>query len=171
MGTCDLSLTISFVFSQVREFQKQDAFILVWGCSMSDWRVLNGHRTSKYLHSIIVLEQDLPGWVTLGPLSPSQVADRLTGFISSSLVTSLLWNVTSRAPPVCLPLLWHLKGHLPQRQPRSGLWFSTADSSCPFWVFSSFPYFFLSQAKINPNQILWIGELPHVSADSQGLEY
>ena len=91
------------------------------GC-LVPWRALNNHRISKYLHSIIVLGQNLLGWVILGTPSPlvrSCWAVKQFHFLhlvadgcSFSLVTALLPNGTHGALPwsVCLPSLLRPKG-------------------------------------------------------------
>lgn len=152
------------------------------GC-LVPWRALNNHRISKYLHSIIVLGQNLLGWVILGtPSSPS--GEKLLSSEAVSFPPLGGWWVLLQ-PGHSSPSKWHSWGPtmkclptltaetqrawlpelirlvIPHCQP---LGFSLSLSSFP--CFSS-----LSQAKINQNQILWIGEFPDMSADSKGLEY
>lgn len=151
-------------------------------CSVP-WRVLNNHRISKYLHSITVLGQNLLGWVTLGTLSPLSSEELLTNEAvsfpplggwwvllqpgHSSAFKWPSWDPTMK----CLPTLTAetQRAWLPEL---IRLVISHYQPLGFFLSLSSFPCFSsLSQAKINPNQILRIGEFPDMSADSQGLEY
>lgn len=109
-------LTDSFLlFSQFREFQKQDLVCLGLGMRhmcLVLWRKLNNCAVYKYLHSLIVFGQALLGWVTRGHV-PFLLSDKLlmvnrfpfchsvANGCSFSLVTSPLQNGTSLGP-ACL---------------------------------------------------------------------
>lgn len=158
----DPCVPVSFLLAlQVREFQKQHIYLgLRTQRVLVLWRTLNNHGIYKYLHSMIVLGQDLLGWVTLGRPSPSPqwgAMEWLTGFTSSTgwlMGSPSIWHFTG-PPPVCLPVMpatWRATRPRDRLNSQS-LWFPTASPGVPSesLFFSLFLLAFPGQNTPQPN--------------------